>query len=102
MITEQVVLEGRKATASWLMSDFSLAANKENSTLVKILFDDGELRFAVPAINSNFLDASDVHIDGPLKKVRPRLSPFEVCKDCSGSTAPTCKKNRKCLLESDK
>lgn len=96
MITEQVVLEGRNATVCWLMSDFSPSENKESSTLVKILFDDGELRFAVPAINSNFLDASDVHIEGPLQRARPHL-PFKVCTDCSGSTAPTCKKNRKCL-----
>lgn len=23
--------------------------------------------------------------------------PFKLCKDCSGSTAPTCKKNQKCI-----
>ncbi len=48
MIKEQVVLEGRPATVVWLMPDFSPAETKGGATIAKILFDDGEVRFAVP------------------------------------------------------
>ena len=42
-----------------------------------------------------YLTARDVHSDTPLTQIT--LAPFKLCKDCSGSTAPTCRRNRKCL-----
>lgn len=42
-----------------------------------------------------FLDAGDVHIQGPLKKVGS-VEPFKHCNECTGGLAGWCKKNEKC------
>ena len=45
---EEVEIDGRKAIVSYLDDDFR-PVPKGEETLVKIIFEDGELLFAVPS-----------------------------------------------------
>ncbi len=48
---ERVVIEGRSATIAYLTNEF-VPVGKDEAELVKIIFDDGELIFAVPVGSS--------------------------------------------------
>jgi len=41
-------IDGRKATVAYLTKDMNPAEQKD-AELIKIVFDDGEIRFAVPS-----------------------------------------------------
>jgi hypothetical protein len=44
---EKTEIEGRPASVAYLKTDFT-PADKDDAELIKIIFDDGEVRFAVP------------------------------------------------------
>ena len=48
MTIERTLVDGRKATVAYIRDDFT-PTTPEKATLIKIIFDDGEVEFAVPA-----------------------------------------------------
>lgn len=48
MTIERKTIDGRKATVAYIRDDFT-PTTPEKATLVKVIFDDGGILFAVPA-----------------------------------------------------
>lgn len=48
MTIERTKIAGRKATIAYIRDDFT-PTTPEKATLIKVIFDDGEVRFATPA-----------------------------------------------------
>lgn len=60
---ERVTIDGRQATAAYVDKDFEPAA-RADATMVKVVFDDGEVRFGyrtgdVPAATTEVKGESD-------------------------------------------
>lgn len=48
MTIERTTVDGRKATVAYILDDFT-PTTPAKATLVKVLFDDGDIMFLVPA-----------------------------------------------------
>ena len=48
MTIERTIVDGRKATVAYILDDFT-PTTPEKATLIKVIFDDGGVLFAVPA-----------------------------------------------------
>jgi hypothetical protein len=48
MTIERTTVEGRKATVAYILDDFT-PTTPDKATLIKVLFDDGDILFVIPA-----------------------------------------------------
>jgi hypothetical protein len=71
LMIERTKVEGREAMVAYMDEDWNPVDDKADAALIKIIFDDGEIRFAVPAKSEDDENESgieDENESGPVDK----------------------------------